>query len=147
MATPEDKKGYTFAPYSGKVEAGKIRELALAIGDENPIYTDEVKAKEEGFEAIPILPSFMEVIDMWAGPSFEDLMDQLEIDMKKLLHGEQEYEYFAPVYAGDTIHAETKVTDVKAKRNGMAIYTLETVYRNQNDEKVMTARQVLVKTP
>ncbi|MBN6185540.1 MaoC family dehydratase N-terminal domain-containing protein [Aneurinibacillus sp. BA2021] len=147
MASPEDKKGYVFAPYSGTVEAGKIRELALAIGDDNPIYTDEAKAKEEGFDAIPMLPTFPEVIDMWSGPSFEDLMEQLEIDMKKLLHGEQEYEYFAPICAGDTIHAETKVTDVKSKRNGMAIYTLETVYRNQNEEKVMTARMMLVKTP
>lgn len=147
MANPEDKKGYVFTPYSGKVEAGKIKELALAIGEDNPIYTDEAKAKEEGFNAIPILPTFMEAIDMWSGPTFEDLMEQLEIDMKKLLHGEQEYEYFAPIYAGDTIHAETKVTDVKAKRNGMAFYTLETVYRNQNDEKVMAARMMLVKTP
>ncbi|MFT9846170.1 MaoC family dehydratase N-terminal domain-containing protein [Aneurinibacillus sp. REN35] len=147
MASPEDKKGYIFEPYSGKVEAGKIRELALAIGDDNPIYTDAAKAKEEGFDALPILPTFPEVIDMWAGPSFEDLMEQLEIDMKKLLHGEQEYEYFAPICAGDTIHAETKVTDVKSKRNGMAIYTLETIYRNQNEEKVMAARMMLVKTP
>jgi acyl dehydratase len=147
VANPEDKKGYTFAPYSGTVEAGKIRELALAIGDENPIYTDEEKAREEGFDAIPVPPTFMEAIDMWYGVSFEDLMKELEIDPKKVLHGEQEYEYFAPVYAGDTIHADTKVTDVRAKRNGMAFYTLETVYRNQNNEKVMTARMMLVKTP
>ncbi|ERI06246.1 MaoC domain protein [Aneurinibacillus aneurinilyticus ATCC 12856] len=147
LANPEDKKGYVFPPYSGKVETGKIKELALAIGDDNPIYTDEAKAKEEGFVTLPILPTFMEAIDMWSGPTFEDLMEQLEIDMKKLLHGEQEYEYFAPIHAGDTIHAETKVTDVKAKRNGMAFYTLETVYRNQNDEKVMAARMMLVKTP
>ncbi|MED0674318.1 MaoC family dehydratase N-terminal domain-containing protein [Aneurinibacillus thermoaerophilus] len=147
MANPEDKKGYTFAPYSGRVEAGKIRELALALGDDNPIYTDEAKAKEEGLDAIPIQPTFMEVIDMWYGSSFEDLMEQLDIDMKKLLHGEQEYEYFAPVYAGDMIYAETKVTDVKTKRNGMAFYTLETIYRNQNNEKVMAARMMLVKMP
>jgi acyl dehydratase len=147
VTNPEEKKGYTFAPYSGKVEAGKIRELSLAVGDDNPIYLDEEKAKEEGFDAIPIQPTFMEAIDMWYGASFEDLMEQLEIDPKKLLHGEQEYEYFAPICAGDTIHAETKVTDVKTKRNGMAFYTLETEYRNQENEKVMTARMMLVKMP
>ncbi|BAU28026.1 MaoC dehydratase-like protein [Aneurinibacillus soli] len=147
MSTPEDKKGFTFEPFIGIVEAGKIRELTRAIGDENPLYQHEEVAKEEGLDGIPIPPTFAEAIDMWNGPSFEDLMDQLDIDLKKLLHGEQEYEYLAPVYAGDTLHAKTRVTDVKTKRNGMALYKLETTYHNQRGEHVMNANMMLVKTP
>jgi acyl dehydratase len=147
LSNPQDKVGYTFTPHSGTIERGKIRELVLAIGDENPIYTDEAAAKAEGFTGIPVPPTFIEVLDMWAGPSFEDLMEQLGIDGKKLLHGEQRYEYFAPILEGDTVRAETAVTDVKTKRNGMAFYTLETTYHNQNDEKVMTARMMLIRMP
>ncbi|WP_051331224.1 MaoC family dehydratase N-terminal domain-containing protein [Aneurinibacillus terranovensis] len=147
MPTSEDKIGYRFTPYTGEVERGKIRELALAIGDENPVYTDKDYAKSQGLEDVTVPPTFSEAIDMWAGPTFEKLMEELGIDPKKLLHGEQEYEYFQPIFPGDKLSAETIVTDVKTKRNGMALYTLETTYKNQHDQVAMTARMVLVRMP
>ncbi len=34
----KSKIGHSFPPFTVEVERGKIRELALAIGDDNPIY-------------------------------------------------------------------------------------------------------------
>jgi acyl dehydratase len=147
MASPEDKIGYQFTAYTGQIEHGKIRELVQAIGDENPIYMDAEVAKAEGFKDVTVPPTFVEAIDMWAGPTFEQLMEELDIDPAKLLHGEQEYEYIEPLFPGDSLTAETVVTDVKTKRNGMALYTLETTYKNQHGSTALKAKMVLVKMP
>lgn len=37
------------------VERGKIKELALAIGDKNPIYVDAVAARLAGYRDITLL--------------------------------------------------------------------------------------------
>lgn len=147
MGAPEEKKGLEFKPYSGKIERGKIREMVQAIGDRNPVYTDPEYARQEGLKDITIPPTFMESFDMWEGASFDDLVAFLEMDARKVLHLEQEYEYFAPIYPEDVIHAQTVVADVKTKRNGMALYTLETTYHNENNELVMKCKMVLVQVP
>lgn len=147
MGAPEDKKGLEFKPYQGKIERGKIREMVQAIGDPNPIYTDPEVARQEGLKDITIPPTFMESLDMWEGASFDDLVALLEMDPRKVLHLEQEYEYFAPVYPEDVIRAQTVVSDVKTKRNGMALYTLETTYHNQENQLVMKSKMVLVQVP
>lgn len=147
MAAPEEKKGFEFPPYSGKIERGKIREMVEAIGDDHPVYRDVDIARQEGLKDITVPPTFMEALDMWDGVSFDELVSLLEMDARKILHLEQEYEYFAPVYPEDAISAQTVVADVKSKKNGMAIYTLETTYQNQDDCLVMKGRMVLVQVP
>ena len=41
------------------------------------------------------------------------------IDLGKVLHGEQRFEYHAPVCAGDTLRIESKVTDIYDKKGGL----------------------------
>ena len=41
----KSKIGYSFPPFTIEVERGKIRELALAIGDDNPIYQSREAAQ------------------------------------------------------------------------------------------------------
>jgi len=45
-----DKKliGHEFAPFTATVEAGKIKLFCKAIGEEDPIYSDEAAAKAAG---------------------------------------------------------------------------------------------------
>jgi acyl dehydratase len=139
--------GFEFAPFRFVVERGKIREFALAIGDDNPIYTDQAAAAEAGFADVTIPPTFPTVIDMWGGPDFFQLVEALQLDLLKVLHGEQEYEYLGDVYPGDEIIATIKVTDAKTRSGSsgaMNLFTLETVYSNQRGEKVMIARSTIV---
>ena len=55
----KEKIGMTLETYTFKVEAGKIKELALAIGD----------LKEEYLNGETLLPTFPTVIDFWGGGS------------------------------------------------------------------------------
>ena len=75
---------------------------------------------------------------------------QLKLDLKRVLHGEQEYEYLKPIYAGDILTAVTKVSDVYEKegsRGGtMTFIVIDTEFTNQNGEKVAVARNAILET-
>lgn len=137
------KIGLEFTPYSYTVERGKIREFALAIGDENRIYYHVEAARKAGFRDVPIPPTFATAIDMWAGPDFEQLMKTLELDPLKVLHGEMQYTYLGDICAGDTVNCTSKVINVFQKRK-MSFYTIETNYINQLNELVLISKSVLI---
>ncbi|WP_147531640.1 MaoC family dehydratase N-terminal domain-containing protein [Bacillus marasmi] len=140
------KLGLEFAPYSFSVERGKIKEFAQAIGDDNNIYHNVEAARAAGFRDIPITPTFATVIDMWAGPNFEQLMETLEVNPLKVLHGEMQYTYLGDICAGDTISCTSKVTEVTEKRK-MNFFTIETEYKNQDDKLVLISKSLIIERP
>ncbi|MBO8163479.1 MAG: MaoC family dehydratase N-terminal domain-containing protein [Brevibacillus sp.] len=137
------KIGFAFAPYTFVVERGKIREFALAIGDDNPIYHDPAAAQRAGYRDIPVPPTFSTVMDMWAGPDFEQLTKLLELNPLQVLHGEQMYEYSGDICAGDVLTAHSRVIAAETKK-AMNLLTLETVYVNGQGEQVLTAQSVII---
>jgi acyl dehydratase len=72
------------------------------------------------------------------------------MDLKRVLHGEQEFEYLKPIYAGDVLTAVTKVADIYEKtgsRGGkMTFVVMDTEFTNQKGEKVAISRGVTVET-
>ena len=143
----KDLIGLEFDPYSFEIEKGKIKELVAAIGDENPIYYSIEAAREAGFEGIPVPLTFLQVIDTWGGYSFQEKMQKLKLNPVKILHGEQEYEFFNTIYAGDVLTVSSKVINVEVKQGstgGMDLITTENRYRNQKDELVAIARNTTV---
>lgn len=138
--------GYEFAPHRFTVERGKIREFVRAVGDENPVYTDPDTACRAGYPDVIAPPTFLTVMDNWAGPDFETRCRELEIDPLKVLHGEQGYEYFAPIHPGDEIEATARVTDVyekEGKSGPMTFIVVEKVYKRK-DQTVAVCRSTTV---
>lgn len=137
------KVGITFAPIRFVVERGKIREFAMAIGDDNPLYYSLDAAQAAGFHDIPIPPTFATAIDMWGGADFFELMRVLELNPGKVLHGEQAYEYIKDVCAGDEVSGQTRVIAAETK-SGMNLLTLETQFFNQDGELAFKSRSVVI---
>lgn len=133
-------------PITMHIEAGKIREFAKAIKDANPLYADENAAKAEIGGVMPP-PTFLMTLDHWDDGSSRP---RINIDLPRLLHGEQEFEYLKPIRAGDVLSAVTKVTNVFEKSGGrggtMTFTTLDTEFTNQKGEKVAIARSTLIET-
>jgi acyl dehydratase len=138
-----------FAPYVGResapavldVERGHIRRFAEAIGDPNPIYVDEAAARAAGHPRIPAPPTF--AIALRAN----DPRGGIEIDWRKLLHGEQELLFTRPLYAGDrlTIVGRIAAADVKQTKGGvMDVMVLETVGTDSDGARVFTARSTVL---
>ena len=141
------KVGKTYDPIVWEVERGKIREMAKAIGDPNPIYLDKEAAIREGYRDTPVPPTFLTVPMMWSY-SMPVLINDLKINFMMVLHGEEEYEYYRDIYPGDTITGIPKVVSVEEKTSKagkkMDMITVEILYRNQNNEDVARARTLLV---
>jgi len=138
--------GNTSAPITMHIERGKIREFARAIKDDNPIYSDEEVAKDRTGGIMPP-PTFTMTLGFWDSGPHKPL---LTYDVRRLLHGEQEFEYRAPIYAGDVLTATTRVADVYEKQGSrggsMTFGITETTFVNQRGEKVLISRSTVIET-
>ena len=139
-----NKIGHEFTAFTTDVEKGRLEFFAKAIGETNPIYTDETAAREAGYSSLPAPPTFPMALDM-DGPEDMPVLDVLDIDISKLLHGTQEFEYFAPICAGDSITITSRISDMFDKKGGALEFVVsENSYTNQNHQLVARATSTLV---
>src|SRR5581483_4435334 len=59
------KIGQSFPPFTIEVERCKIHELALAIGDDNPIYHSREAAQAAGYKDVPLSPTAPTMFSFW----------------------------------------------------------------------------------
>src|SRR5215475_3940336 len=93
-----NKIGQSFPPFTIEVARCKIHELALAIGDTNPIYHSQEAAQEAGYADVPIFPTSPTTLSFWGNMESSEHLASLGINVMRILHGEEEYEYFSPIY-------------------------------------------------
>lgn len=138
------KIGYEFNRFNTDVEKGRLRFFAKAIGETNPIYTEEAAARDAGYKAIPAPPTFAFSLGL-DGPELLPVLDLLNMEMGRILHGTQEFQYLGQVYAGDTITVYSKIKDIFDKKGGaLEFVVMESTYTNQDDEIVVKSEQTLV---
>jgi acyl dehydratase len=126
------------------IEKGRLRFFAKAIGETNPIYTDEAAAKAAGYPSLPAPPTFIFAAELDANTLVPALRD-MGVNLQRVLHGEQQFTYFAPICAGDTITVESEFTDIYAKKNGALEFLVkESVVTNQHGSQVAHMRTVVV---
>jgi acyl dehydratase len=136
--------GHEFPSFSADVEKGRLRFFAKAIGETNPIYIDEAAALAAGYRALPAPPTFTMVLDM-EGPEFMPFLELLNMDIAGILHGSQEFEYFAPICAGDSITVTGRIADMFDNKGGaLEFVVMEYTYTNQLGELVVKAGSTLV---
>jgi acyl dehydratase len=140
----KNKIGHEFSSFTVDIEKGRLRFFAKAIGETNPIYTDEKAAQSAGYRTIPAPPTFMFSVDL-EGPELLPVLKLLDLDIGRILHGSQEFEYLGQIYAGDRITQQSKIVDIFDKKGGALEFVVqESTYTNQNDELVGKAQQTLV---
>ena len=138
------KIGHEFPSFSADVEKGRLKFFAKAIGETNPIYTDEAAAREAGYRALPAPPTFTSVLDQ-ESPEFLPVLRLLDIDIAKILHGSQVFEYFEPICAGDRIQVAARIVDIFDKKGGaLEFVVMEQSYTNQDDVLTTRATSTLV---
>ncbi|MDA5108363.1 MaoC family dehydratase N-terminal domain-containing protein [Brevibacillus thermoruber] len=96
--------GSTSEPQLVEVEKGAIRAFARAIGDDNPLYSDEAFAREQGYASLVAPPTFP--------TTFRIPNPNIRLELSRVLHGEQEYAYERPIVAGDVLRCVNRVVDV-----------------------------------
>src|SRR5262245_2363714 len=101
--------GRVTGPVVYEVEQGHIRRFAEAIGDPDPVYRDEAAARAAGHPRIPAPATFPIALRP------DDPRAGMNLDFRKVLHGEQTFTYERPLYAGDVVHVTSRITAIEEK--------------------------------
>jgi len=154
---PDEAKqfiGRTDPPIVRRVEKGAIKRYAEAVGNDNPLYTDEEYAGRSRYRSIIAPPGFFG----WPTktPSsctgLADIVGELQAALARggfprILDGGISYDFFVPVRAGDVLVASPKVTGLSEKEGkggNMIICNFETTYTNQDGNLVAKANQTFI---
>ncbi|MGP1676615.1 MAG: FAS1-like dehydratase domain-containing protein [Burkholderiales bacterium] len=149
------------------VERGAVRRYAQAIQDEDPIFSETCanNARFGGPVAPPLFPTHMfrrafgvpDPMQLRArDPDFDGLgatsaqgLPELEpIKHLALLNGGSEIEFFRYARLGETVKLRSRYADIVEKETSkgpMLFVTIETEYRNGDDELLMTTRRTLIR--
>ncbi|NDG38814.1 MAG: MaoC family dehydratase [Betaproteobacteria bacterium] len=136
--------GHRFSAFSAEVERGRLKFFAKAIGQSDPVYTDEAAAKAAGYPGLPVPPTFLFCLEM-ESPNPGAARDLLNLPVPKVLHGEQRFNYHAMCYAGDTLTFEPRITDIYSKKGGLLEFVVrETRVTNQHGTHVADLNAITV---
>lgn len=148
MAINPKFAGRSYGPYRYVLGLEKMREFAFAIGGGypnlgvstppaglNPLLYDEVAAKAGPYGEVIAFPSFCVTFAM--APFGDAVMDpELEVNLVRLVHGEQEFEFFDVMRAGDVMTTTGTLTKLFSKA-GMDFLTVVSESRNQHSTLVV----------
>jgi acyl dehydratase len=138
-------------PITSTITAKEAQRFALATDDLNPLYFDEAAARAAGYRTTLVPPIFLAWSLAPARPVDQVRTDGLyrgegrrvTLNVKRVMFGGEEWEFLAPVYAGDTITSETRLKSLEEKSGGSGPFVLqvtETEYTNQQGAVVARAQ-------
>lgn len=137
--------GRRLAPVTAHVEPGRLRFFRRTLGETNPVYCDPESARSAGFRDLPVPPTYLFCLEMMDADDPFAFLEELRMDISRILHGEQSFSYLAPVCVGDTLTFRTAVGDVTEKKGGaLTLVTMTTEIVNQAGLDVARATRVLV---
>lgn len=137
--------GKNFPPALNEVEKGAIRRFAEALGDANPIYRDEEAAKAAGYRSLLAPPTFPATFSGGL-----DLREVLGIAQRSVLIGEQSFEYYQTICAGDRLMVTSRVVDIFEKLGSggvMDFAVIEDEGRDERGELFYRARRTIIVRP
>jgi acyl dehydratase len=132
------------------VESGKVKEFAIAVGDNNPLFFDPDAARELGIPDCVAPPTFS-VTQIWAVPR-EEREERLgaNLDYGRVLHGEQEFVYTRLPLVGEVLKGSMRISkdfEKEGKRGGsMRFVTYETTFTDAAGEEVLRSYYTLIQT-
>ncbi|USD39054.1 MULTISPECIES: MaoC family dehydratase N-terminal domain-containing protein [Ferrimonas] len=136
--------GHRFAPFRVSLEAGRLAFFSRTIGETNPLYFDLQVAREAGLPGIMMPPTFLFSLDL-ESPQAWPVLTLLDMDIAKVLHGGQEFDYQKPVYSGDSIEVHSQIENIVARKGGrLELVELQNHYLDRAGETVARAKVTLV---
>ena len=128
--------GKRYEPFVAEVDKWRVRFFARTIGETNPACFDEAVALKAGYRSLlaPVTLPFSLAMD------FDQsllVLEDLGADLKRAVHGEQEFVRFAEVFAGDIITGEQQISDIFEKKGGALLFVVtSTRLENQFGEHI-----------
>lgn len=137
--------GHRFTPANAHVEPGRLRYFLNTLGERNAVYRETSAARAQGYSATPVPPTYLFCLEMMDSDNPFEFLTALDIDLGRVLHGEQSFAYHAPVMVGDTLTFQSRVASVAVKKNGaMTLIVIETRITNQSGVHVADSSRTVV---
>lgn len=143
--------GREYGPYTYALGAEKMREFAFAVAGGvpsssfggkppaglNPLYWDAEAARAGKYGALVAFPTF--AVNFAMRPFTDAVTDpRLGINLVKLVHGEQAFEFLDVMREGDVMTTRGTLTEVYDKAN-MDFVVMQTESHNQHGKLVVKA--------
>ena len=133
MAIDHANIGLALPPFQVKIERERLQLFAKAIGETGPDLTGNIAP-----------PTFLKAIEGEHNSS-RVILEALKVDLKRVLHAEQQFDYVEPVRAGDTITVERRVLDIYDKKDGaLEFIVIESVLSNARRAVIGRSRQIVM---
>ena len=133
----KDNPAYTF---SMQVEYGKYLEFATATG---------LKPKAEKDNPV-VPPTFLATAEAWLPPGNWPAGEILGFDLKRSLHGEQEFTFHKPVRVGDRltgrIWLESTFSKAGSRGGEMRFSIWVTDFDDENGNSVAQSKMTIIET-
>ena len=123
--------GRRYGPYVYEAGLEKMREFALAVSGGvpstgfsaqpppeglHPLLFDEQAAHDSPWGRVVAMPTF--AVNFAITPFARAILDpDLALDVLRLVHGEQRFEFFTPVKVGDRLTTTGSITNVETRRS------------------------------
>lgn len=130
--------------YEVEVERGALRFFAQATGETRREYVDVAAARAAGYRDLPVPPTYYFSLEL-QGPHPFAFLDAIGVDLNRILHGEQAFDYAGSACAGDTLTLTPRIVDVVSKKDGaMELVTKQTTVTDADGDVVARLSSVLV---
>ena len=135
MAIDRGFLGYSLPSFTFTASRERVASFARAIG-----------MSDEALAVAP--PTFMKAVE-GEGNSSRRILQAMGVELSRVLHVEQQFDYLAPIRTGDVLRVDRAVTDLYDKRGGaMEFIVIESSVSRDDGTAVGRSRQViLVRNP
>jgi len=113
----EDCVGEIIRTVKLPIEAGKVREYAIAMKGDAAIYHDRAAALAQGYANIPAPPTFTSTASFHVDPELASFPVILEMNRARMVHGEQHWSFLRAPVAGEVLTGVSRLVSVKSKLN------------------------------
>lgn len=125
-----------------EIENGDVRRFAEAVYAQDPASTDLGAAKKAGHGGLVAPPTFCGTLG-----SHSEVLTEMELNPRYVLHSEQLLHEYETVCAGDTLNITTTLVEQYEKPSGSnnnGFVIIEDTGVNQKGKKVFHSRRVYV---
>ena len=141
--------------YTAPEELGRaaIRYFARAVGDDNPVYTDDAAARAAGHDGVVAPPTLVcetnQYVDAARDPDgYAGHGWHLDVPGTRLVRGGNAYELHRPVRPDDVLTVVWRLADLRERRTRdgtpMLVVTSVATYTDQRGELLATNTETLL---
>lgn len=128
--------GRSLPRVTARAEPGRLRFFLDTLGETNGLLRG-------AGAALP--PTYLFCLEMLDAADPFGYLAELDIDITRILHGEQGFTYHAPVSEGDVLTFSPRVASVTDKKGGaLTLVVIETAVANQHGAHVADLSRTIV---